>query len=179
MMTVTVGLFALTAPNSIDYNALLCFPLLICIQNSAENLFSLPICVIMRYVAGDVCRPNISDIDLAQSLCNTKVKRYIKEDSMKKTAKVYTVINYILSAILWLLGILTLLFNLLGLWTAWHLVGFLFIFYIPIPAMLQILAIVFSCSEKGKKRLLWNLVSSIISIISVLLTVFVSSTWFW
>jgi len=98
---------------------------------------------------------------------------------MDKTMKVFTITNYILSSILWLLGILTLLFNVLGLWAPWHLAGFGFIFYIPVPAISQILAIVFSCVEKHKKTIIMNFVSLIVSISFVLLTVFVSSTWFW
>ena len=54
-----------------------------------------------------------------------------------------------------------------------------FIFYIPIPAVPQILAIVFSCIEKQKKTIIMNFVSLGISILFVFLTVFVSSTWFW
>ena len=93
-------------------------------------------------------------------------------------AKLFTVINFVLSAILWVLGILTLLFNILGLWTPWHLAGFGFIFYIPMPAISQFLAIYF-CSTAGKKLLTMNLVSFAISIAFVLLTVFVSTRWFW
>ena len=68
---------------------------------------------------------------------------------MDKKTKTFTVINYILSGILWLLGILTLLFNILGLCAPWHLAGFGFVFYIPIPAIFQILAITFSFVGKS------------------------------
>lgn len=98
---------------------------------------------------------------------------------MKKTATVFTVINCILSSILWLLGILTLLFNILGLWAPWHLAGFGFVFYIPIPIISQVLAIVFSCVENNIKTIIVNFVSLVISIAYVFLTIFVSSTWFW
>ena len=98
---------------------------------------------------------------------------------MEKTAKGFTVINYILSSILWLLGILTLLFNIVGLWAPWHLAGFGFVLYIPIPTISQVLAIVFSCVGKHKKTMIMNFVSLAVSISFVVLTVFVSSTWFW
>ena len=98
---------------------------------------------------------------------------------MEKTAKRFTVINYILSSILWLLGVLTLLFNIVGLWAPWHLAGFGFVLYIPIPTISQVLAIVFSCVEKHKKTMAMNLLSLVVSISFVVLTVFVSSTWFW
>ena len=98
---------------------------------------------------------------------------------MEKTAKGFTVINYILSSILWLLGVLTLLFNIVGLWAPWHLAGFGFIFYVPVPTISQVLAIVFSCVEKHKKTMIMNFVSLAVSISLVVFTVFVSSTWFW
>lgn len=93
-------------------------------------------------------------------------------------AKVFTIMNYVLSAIGWLLGILTLLFNILGLWTPWQLAGFGFMFYIPIPAISQFLAIYF-CSTSEKKLLTMNLISFGISAAFVLLTVLVSTKWFW
>lgn len=95
-----------------------------------------------------------------------------------RKAKVFTVINFVLSGILWLLGILTLLFNILGLWAPWHLAGFAFIFYIPIPAISQFLAIFF-CNTTEKKLFTMNLISFGISIAFVLLTVLVSAEWFW
>ena len=98
---------------------------------------------------------------------------------MEKTAKGFTIINYILSSILWLLGVLTLLFNIVGLWAPWHLAGFGFVFYIPVPTISQVLAIVFSCVEKHKKTMIMNFVSLAVSISLVVFTVFVSSTWFW
>lgn len=98
---------------------------------------------------------------------------------MKNTAKVLTIINYILSSFLWLLGVLTVLFNVLGLWAPWHLAGFGFVFYIPILIIPLVLAIVFSCIEKNTKMMILNFVSLIISIGFVMLTVFVSSRWFW
>ena len=59
--------------------------------------------------------------------------------AMENTAKKITIVSYILSGILWLLGMLTLLFNVLGLWAAWHLAGLGFIFYIPVPIIPAIL----------------------------------------
>ena len=93
-------------------------------------------------------------------------------------AKAFTIINYVLSVILWLLGILTLFFNILGLWTPWHLAGFGFMFFIPVPIIPQFLAIYF-CNTTEKKFLTTNLVSFVISVSFVLLTVLVSTRWFW
>ena len=97
---------------------------------------------------------------------------------MEKTAKATTTVSYILSGILWLLGILTLLFNVLGLWAAWHLAGFGFIFYIPVPIIPAILSIVFSCISKETKLIVMNCISVAVSIGFILLTIFLSSTWF-
>ena len=98
---------------------------------------------------------------------------------MKITAIVLTIINYILSGILWLLGILTFLFNVLGLWVPWHLAGFGFIFYIPIPIIPLLLAIVFSCIAKNIKMMILNFASLALSVGFVVFTVFVSAGWFW
>jgi hypothetical protein len=95
-----------------------------------------------------------------------------------RKAKVFTIVNYVLSGILWLLGILTLLFNSLGLWGPWHFAGFCFLFYIPVPAVSQFLAIFF-CNSAEKKLTNMNSISLIISAGFILFTVFVSARWFW
>lgn len=98
---------------------------------------------------------------------------------MEYYARVSTKINYILSSILWLLGILTLLFNALGLWVPWHLAGFGFIFYAPVPGISPVLGTVFSCIAKNVKLIILNVASLVISIGFALLTVLVSAKWFW
>lgn len=98
---------------------------------------------------------------------------------MEKTVNRFTVVNYVMSGVLWLLGILMLLFNILGLWVPWHLAGFAFVFYIPIIAILQIIAIIFSCVAKNKKIIIMNFASLFISIAFALFTIFVSGKWFW
>ena len=98
---------------------------------------------------------------------------------MKTTAIVFTVTNYIFSGILWFLGFLTLIFNILGLWGPWHLAGFGFYFYIPLPILPVILAIVFSCISKSKILIILNFASLLFSMISVVFTLFISAGWFW
>jgi len=95
-----------------------------------------------------------------------------------KKATLFTIVNYVLSAVLWLLGILTLLFNLLGLWMPWLYAGWAFVLYIPVPAVSQFLGVYF-CSTEEKKLLTMNLISFGVSASFVLLTVFISSKWFW
>ena len=96
-----------------------------------------------------------------------------------KNAKVFTIINFVLSGFLWLLGILTLLFNILGLWTPWHLAGFAFIFYIPIAAISQLLSFVFSCIARENKLVTINSITFFISLGFLLFTILVYSNWFW
>ncbi|MBE6605681.1 MAG: hypothetical protein E7635_01405 [Ruminococcaceae bacterium] len=97
---------------------------------------------------------------------------------MKNRAKIFTVINYILSSILWILGILTLLFNILGLWSPWQLAGFGFILYLPVQIASMILSVIFSHIENNSKMIVLNFVSFAISAGFIILTIFVSSTWF-
>ena len=98
---------------------------------------------------------------------------------MKAAARVSTVINYVFSSILWLLGILTFAFNLFGLWAPWHLAGFGFVFYIPVPIIPLIVAIVLSFMAKDIKTIILNLGSVVVSVFFALFTVFVSAGWFW
>ncbi len=98
---------------------------------------------------------------------------------MRKSAKVCTVINLVLSGILWLLGLLTLLFNLLGLWAPWHLAGFAFVFYIPVPILPAILSLVACWLAEKWKLLIFNAASVAVSVGFCLLTIFVSAGWFW
>ena len=102
-----------------------------------------------------------------------------RENAVMKKAKVFTAINFVLSGIFWLLGILTLLFNILGSWTYWHLAGFAFAFYVPIAAISQLLSFSLSCAAKDNKLVTVNLITFFASVGFALLTVFVSSGWFW
>lgn len=98
---------------------------------------------------------------------------------MKNKVKIFTVINYVALSILLLLAILTLLFNVLGLWAPWHLAGFGFIFFVPVSILIQIFALAYSNASNEKKYKIANFISLAISIGLVLLTVYVSSTWLW
>jgi hypothetical protein len=94
-------------------------------------------------------------------------------------AKTATAVNYILSGVLWLLALLTLVLNICGAWALWHLAGFAFFLYIPVSSLSQIITIV-RCYDIEDKKALWkNVLSLLISIVVILFTVFVSSTWFY
>jgi hypothetical protein len=93
--------------------------------------------------------------------------------------RVTTVINYVTSGILWCLGVLTLLFNLLGAWEAWHLAGFGFIFFLPVACVPQLVSLVLSCVEGERRYIILNLVALAISAGFVALTFCVTSRWFW
>ena len=94
-----------------------------------------------------------------------------------------TIINYILSSIAWLLSLLFLLFNLFGLFKLWQLTGLGVIFYVPIPIISSIIAILISIENYikliDKKYVFMNCLSLIITIIVILLSIFVYSNWFW
>ena len=96
---------------------------------------------------------------------------------MTKKSKLFTWLNLIFSSILWGMGILTLIFNVLGLWAPWHLAGFGFVFFIPVTLIFSLLSLVFSYKEK--KLLLYNLLFIGVSIIFIVFTVNVSTSWFW
>ena len=97
--------------------------------------------------------------------------------AMTRKSKLFTILNLVFSSILWLLGILTLLFNILGLWVPWHLAGFGFFLFFPVPLIFSILSLLFSYKEK--KLLLNNLIFIGVSVFFVLFTYFVSASWFW
>lgn len=94
-----------------------------------------------------------------------------------------TIINYILSSIAWLLSLLFLLFNLFGLFKLWQLTGLGVIFYVPIPIISSIIAILISIENYikliDKKYVFMNCLSLIITIIVILLSIFVYANWFW
>ena len=82
---------------------------------------------------------------------------------MTKKSKLFTWLNLIFSSILWGMGILTLIFNVLGLWAPWHLAGFGFVFFIPVTLIFSLLSLLFSYKDsiifiKFSKfaSILWN-----------------------
>ena len=99
------------------------------------------------------------------------------------SSKPVTIVNYILSGISWLLAILCLLFNILGLWEPWHLAGFGFIYYVPVSLISQIIAIIISCKAIDRwstpKYIILNILSAVITVGSIVLFWFVSARWFW
>ena len=70
---------------------------------------------------------------------------------MKKLSLVLTIVSYALGGIAWLLGLLTVVFNVCGLWGPWHLAGFAFIFYCFIPVVPHIASFVVSFFTGDKK----------------------------
>ena len=97
---------------------------------------------------------------------------------MKKAAKIFTIISYVLLSILWLCAILTLLFNLLGLWAPWHLAGFGTLFYLPVPAAPFGLAVVFSYITEQRKLIVANFISLGVTFVALCVWL-ISTTWFW
>lgn len=97
---------------------------------------------------------------------------------MNKVKK-HTIVNYAVSGVFWLSSLLVLLFNLLGLWQAWHMAGLLFFFIMQIAFLFFVLAILICISEKNKKYLIINLIPLGVSFVIFLFTIIVSTTWFW
>ncbi len=97
--------------------------------------------------------------------------------------KKLTICNYIAAGILWTLGLLEMVFNLLALWEPWQFVGYLyFLWFIP-SICLSIYSWIVSKGKKnpeiGTKWLVRNRVVLIISVVVSILALFVFSTWFW
>ncbi len=88
-----------------------------------------------------------------------------------------TAVSFVLALILWILGVLTFLFNYLGLWVEWHLAGFAFVFYLIIPAIAHLVALGKSIGRGG--QFFFNLLTTAISVIVTLFTVHISAGWFW
>ena len=93
-----------------------------------------------------------------------------------------TRIHYVTAGILWLLGILVLAFNLIGLETAWNMAMLLTYLYIPVPICASAASLVLSGQldeEDDRKFWLWRHgVILAVSVIVTILTVYVFSIWF-
>ena len=97
-----------------------------------------------------------------------------------RAKKAYTT-NLRLSVVFWILAFLTGLFNLLGLWTLWSIIGLLSAGYSLIPTFLGI-GIFFSISEdpdpqQRKRYYIKNAIVLALTLILALLNVFVFCTW--
>ena len=84
---------------------------------------------------------------------------------MKFTPKQATVVNFCLSGFSWLLGGLSFLFNLVGLWVHWHLVGFGFIIIFPLVIIVNLFSTLQSWGGGSKKLLILNIICFLISIV--------------
>ena len=96
---------------------------------------------------------------------------------MKRPDKVWSCVNFALSGILWVLGTLTYVLNVARCWEWWQAVGFACLCFAPIPAISQVLALVFSVKEKSKRLTLANAVTLIVTVAFILLTVLVSAVY--
>ena len=91
--------------------------------------------------------------------------------------------HFWLSLILWILGFLVFLFNLLGLWAAWHLAAFGYLYYMfPVHAV-SLGAIMRSAAytdpEVSKRFLVRNGLLAMASVVMTILVFFVFQRWFW
>ena len=90
-----------------------------------------------------------------------------------------SVVSFFLSLILWILGAMTYVFNLYGMWEPWHLAGFAFVFYLIIPAIAQLVALGKSLTGGRAGLFFFNILTTAISVIVTLFTVSISATWMW
>lgn len=98
---------------------------------------------------------------------------------MKITKIVFTIFNGISSLCLLFLGVIMLLFNVFGLWRLWHLVGFLFVFFIPIPLLFSLVSLMLSSVTKDIKLIITNAIIVFVSILSIAFSIAISGAWFW
>ncbi|MBR5773414.1 MAG: hypothetical protein IKY44_01055 [Clostridia bacterium] len=98
-----------------------------------------------------------------------------------KTLKVIAVISWVSSGILWLSDLFILLFNFLGMWDCYNLVGLLSLVYFPVPIIFEIISLVLSCYIKENKRkfVIINLISVGITVAMTAFVFYVSGKWFW
>lgn len=87
-------------------------------------------------------------------------------------------VNHIAFYLLLSLGALTLLFNILGLWAGWHLVGFAF-FFLILPTIVLHIFVLFYSFKKDKRYKKISIIKLGISIAVIIFTLTVSATWFW
>lgn len=95
-----------------------------------------------------------------------------------KKIKVTTMINFIINGIFWILSLLCLLFNILGLWKLWNIAGYGSLFYLFITILSLIIAIIMSIKDSSKLYLTSNIVIAIITLVFAVLTFFVFCNWF-
>ena len=96
---------------------------------------------------------------------------------MSKTAKVFTIINYVFSAILWVHCFFILFTNIVdtGIPEIWEALGFLLLYYFLFPVFVQIISFIVALVKKDKKAILLNTISTIITVANLLFFFFVSS----
>ena len=95
-----------------------------------------------------------------------------------KKIQVITMINFIINGIFWILALLCLLFNILGLWKLWNITCFGSLFYIFITIPSLIIAIIMIIKDSSKLYLNSNIVIAIITVFFAILTFSVFSNWF-
>ena len=94
-----------------------------------------------------------------------------------KTAKVFTILDLALSALFWLLGILLFVLNVSRCWELWQGIGFLTVYYLPVPTISSLLALFFSVKEKCKNLIVTNAAVLVITVGVALFSYFVSANY--
>jgi len=95
--------------------------------------------------------------------------------------KYITTIHLVTAGILWLLGILVMVFNLLDLWIPWNMAILASYLYMPVPIAASAAAMVLSArQDEEEERKYWlrrNGIVLAVSAVVTVLTVYVFSIW--
>ena len=94
-----------------------------------------------------------------------------------KLTKSLTIANLVLSCLFWLLGILFFILNVTRCWEVWQGVGFLGIYFLPIPVISGLLALALSIRQTSKKLLATNAAALAITVSLTLFSYFVSAQY--
>lgn len=98
--------------------------------------------------------------------------------------KILKRVNLIAAAVMWILALAFGLFNLFGLWKAWHLAGFAWLACVWPSLVLSAVTLIASFVKEDweytkKENVLRSVIVLAISVGISLLAVFVFSAWFW
>ena len=92
-------------------------------------------------------------------------------------------VNLIAAIVMWSLGLLVGLFNLLGLWDVWHLAGFAWVAIVWPSLAISVVSLLASFGQTDetlkKAEVSRNATILGVSVAVSLLVVFVFATWFW
>ena len=94
-----------------------------------------------------------------------------------KTAKAFTILNYILTGLFWLLGILFFALNKARCWELWQGIGFLGMYYLSIPVLSPLIALSLCIKQKAHRLVAGNLIALAVTVCVALFSYFISANY--